>query len=693
MSDEIPNEDVDGIFDWFEVKHHQIEVYIRNDTSHKAVIQLYHLGNFSEESGGFFAEPGQTVGPILVKFRTGRSTGSDVDLWCARLTVFEGEQRKVYHNEGSILYPLWKSCQLQSADVGKRLIFDVNTHEFRINMPSGGESTAMRHKKTYKGVNHIFVLMLENRSFENIFGRSGLPGIEVADDDAYNYDHRGRKVYIKKGAPDRTIADPGHEFDDVREQLTGGESLKDGKYPPINNSGFVQNYARCTFHGHPIPEDRLDDVMACYDTPNQLPVIYSLAKEFAICDHWFSSLPGPTWPNRFFVHGASSVDMDDSPDKTLITGWNTVMGFKYPHGSIFQSLKNYGMSWQIYGDTNNRFAEDQNPSEVKKTILAAGGVPQVAALEGVNYITSIDSLDHFRDDITKRPYDNLYTFIEPHYGDIVSGHPTFIGGSSQHPKDNSYGGENLLKHVYESIRNSPLWYNSMLVVTYDEHGGFYDSVKPPAAVPPNDTNDFLGFTYSSHGFRFDQLGVRVPGVVISPWVDQGKVIKDTMEHSVIPKTIANVASIPTLTDRDATSVSLVDYLNLNASSPRKYCSAYLPSPVSCDFMDMEMDQDTATAIEEEAKKPLPEYGNFLGALSVMQKAEEELKEELATAQQSGDMDQLDASAEEPQEPKTVGEAAEYIGKLFEKMEQRREEHYQERLRQLDPRWQFKETED
>ena len=115
-------------------------------------------------------------------------------------------------------------------------------------------------------------------------------------------------------------------------------------------------------------------------------------------------------------------------------------------------------------------------------------------------------MSHFSDDLTL-PYSPAYTFIEPHYGDAESGN--YWGGSSQHPQDNTYGGEALVNAVYEHLRASPLWYTSLLIVTYDEHGGFYDSLMPLIATAPGDG----GTAYNEHGFNFKQYGVRVSDLV------------------------------------------------------------------------------------------------------------------------------------------------------------------------------------
>jgi phospholipase C len=237
----------------------------------------------------------------------------------------------------------------------------------------------------------------------------------------------------------------------------------------------VANYATTKTGGPVPPAEDIADIMACCATPTQLPVIYQLATEFALCDQWYSSLPGPTWANRFFLHGASSSGLDATPTKSQIGGWEApALGFQYPNGSIYALMKAANVPYRLYNDSTSwglsLYSDDsQNGS-------AIDAVPQVTALAAVT-ILDIHSLQHFASDL-QGPYPYPYTFIEPHYGDVSS---TYAGGSSQHPMDDVYGGEHLLASVYAAIRNSPYWNTSLLIVTYDEHGGFYDSV---ALLPP-----------------------------------------------------------------------------------------------------------------------------------------------------------------------------------------------------------------
>ena len=345
--------------------------------------------------------------------------------------------------------------------------------------------------------------------------------------------------------------------------------------------------------------------MLGFDTSTQLPVSYQLATEFAVCDHWFSSLPGPTWPNRFFVHGASSAGLDHSPTKEEMAQWEVPgFGFTYPHGSIFDALSRAGLTWRIYDDDTDAYSDDPQNGSV------FGAIPQVSALKGVTLLDA-RSLTGFAADL-QSPYTCQYTFIEPNYGDITS---TYGGGSSQHPMDDVYGGEGLIKAVYEAIRNSPVWDTSLLIITYDEHGGFYDSVAPPAATPPDDGSPS---TYNQFGFTFSQLGVRVPAVVVSPWIAAHTVDHTVYDHASVPATIERLFGLPALTARDAAANDVRTLFT--QARPRTDAPATLNNPAP-PAPRAAIDPETAQA---RLSEPIPESGNLPGFLSIMLKTDLEL---------------------------------------------------------------------
>ncbi|MBV9170196.1 MAG: phosphoesterase [Chloroflexi bacterium] len=457
-------------------------------------------------------------------------------------------------------------------------------------------------------VDHVFVLMLENHSFDNVFAMSGIAGIThatTADSNTF----AGQTFSVSSPAPPSMSSDPGHEFRDVLEQLCGEGATQVAWQPypqPINNSGFVANFATSPSGitaKHPqLPAPaQYGDIMKCFATAEQLPVIYQLATEFAVCDHWFASVPGPTWPNRFFVHGASSGGWANTPSGATISKWElSGGGFVYPSGSsIFDALTRAGRQWHVYVDENGPLL---------------GGIPQVAALKGVSFLLHTNPLSRFATDL-QAEYPYSYTFIEPNYGDVVGG--SFIGGSSQHPLDGVARGEALIKATYEAIRNSPLWNRSLLIITYDEHGGFYDSF-PPGSAPAPDDGSPKDVSINSAGFIFQQYGARVPAVVVSPLIARGSVDHTVYDHASVLATLEKLYGLPALTRRDASANAVLDLLSLGA--PRTDCPTTLNQPAPAELQPL-----AASLVQRDVgDQPLPEVGNVHGFLATLHKADLEL---------------------------------------------------------------------
>jgi phospholipase C len=406
-------------------------------------------------------------------------------------------------------------------------------------------------------IKHLFVLMLENRSFDHMLGFSGITGRDAATGQpttingllgAESNSYNGATYPVTHPADFAMTVDPAHEFLNVLRQLCGPIATYSpgGAYPAIDCSGFVAEYVASGGHDNPA------EIMKCYE-PGQLPVLNALAREFAVCDNWYSSLPGPTWPNRFFVHAASSGGLDHSPTSSEIAQWELLSGFDFSRGTIFDSLNSLGSggSWRIY---------------------AGGAFPNVAALQGIHNFQINDFAD-FAADVAGSAYNYSYTFIEPNYGDVVFN--TFRGGNSQHPLDDVTHGEQLIKAVYEAVRNSRIWENSLLIVTWDEHGGFYDHVVPPPAVPPGDKIVTPGA--NQYGFTFAQYGPRVPAVIVSPRIPKNLIDHRRYDHSCVPATIEALFGLGALTQRDATANNVAPLASL--TSPRFDTPTTLPSPV------------------------------------------------------------------------------------------------------------------
>ncbi len=407
-------------------------------------------------------------------------------------------------------------------------------------------------------IKHLFVLMLENRSYDHLLGFAGITGRDAATGQPTTADGLsgtefncvgGQRFLVSLGAPDVTVA-PGHDFPDALEQLCGPNARypSGGPYPEINNTGFATSLGS-------------GEVMRCFN-PKDLPVLTKLAREFAVCDRWFCSMPGPTEPNRYFLHAATSGDYDESPagglfGKLVESSTNPIGGIDFEGGNIFDACDDAGVETRIYAGDN---------------------FPVVGELEGVSNTRDVHDFDNLAEDLQDPDFSAKFIHIEPKYfdslGDTVN--HNFGSGNSQHPVGGIAAGEGLIKATYEAIRNSPHWDSSMLIITYDEHGGFYDHVAPGPAKPS-------GAKGSEHGFMFDQLGARVPAVIVSPLIASGTIEHRLLEHCSVIKTVCQLFNVPFLKHcRDLTSVCGLLHL-ANLPTARTDTPARLPSVVVSKF--------------------------------------------------------------------------------------------------------------
>jgi hypothetical protein len=270
---------------------------------------------------------------------------------------------------------------------------------------------------------------------------------------------------------------------------------------------------------------------------------------------------------------ATSGGLDGSPSdlQTVIaTGFE---GYRFENGNIFDQLDQYCLPWRIYrGD------------DFPAAFLLSG--MNLNELQG-----RLTGFDDFESEVNDTGFDKKFVWIEPKYGADkfdITGPGNFTCGNSMHPLDDVTRGEKLIKKVYEVIRNSPHWEKSLLIVTFDEHGGFYDHVAPTPATPPGDT-----FTqdYIQHQFRFDRYGVRVPTLVISPLIRKGVIDKTEYDHTSTLATIEKLFGMDSLTERDRAANDFRHLLSLAA--PRTDAPATLPpvainpNPLPCEDDDDE----------------------------------------------------------------------------------------------------------
>lgn len=437
-------------------------------------------------------------------------------------------------------------------------------------------------------IQHFMVLMLENRSFDHLLGylKARDPRVAGLRGDESNYQDPNlfqlQKIPVTRATSYVMSFDPGHEFDDVQLQLYGPNKNP----PPVSNPvsdpapmvGFVRSASSAARQANVLSE--AVRIMECFQ-PDQLRVISALAQEFSLFNFWHSSLPGPTWPNRFFVHTGTSGGLTDSPDSLQV-----VTGFSFINGTIYERLNQAGKDWRIYHD----------------------GLPQSAGIDSLRLEYIDPFTKHFREmkffeEDMKRSSLPEYVFIEPYYD---TGH-NYSRGNSMHPLNDIRKGERLVKLVYETLRKSDYWDKTMLVIVFDEHGGFYDHVPPPKTAPTQDDT-----RYASRPFAFDRLGLRVPAIVVSAYTQRGTVIgtdpadhATTFDHTSILATVECRFGLAHLTGRDLVAQTLDVALNL--ATPRLSLDSapeVLPDPLKDSlvrrFINFFSKRPTATS----AKAPL-----------------------------------------------------------------------------------------
>ena len=356
----------------------------------------------------------------------------------------------------------------------------------------------MPGENSLSAVQHVVVLMLENRSFDHMLGflYTGAGNVSLAGQpfegltgSESNPDATGAPVTVFKIEPTTPNAyfmpgaDPGEGYMATNDQLFGSDTAPASPaVPPVD--GYVKNFAhtlgwQSREGGWSIlPGTTAGDIMGCF-TPEALPVLSGLAKGYAVCDQWFASAPTETMPNRAFTCAATSQGHMD--DKT----------HTFTSPSIFGLLDSHGMSWAIYG------YDAQPLTKATFTDISGAAASHFGVFTDFTAAAAAGTLPAF-------------TFLEPSWSST---------GNSQHPNYDVALGEQLIHDVYQAVRGGPGWAQTLLVITYDEHGGLYDHVPPPSgATPPTPTRASSASTSpvrrpGARGARLaaDRAGHGVPG--------------------------------------------------------------------------------------------------------------------------------------------------------------------------------------
>uniref|UniRef100_A0A0D9Y216 Uncharacterized protein n=1 Tax=Oryza glumipatula TaxID=40148 RepID=A0A0D9Y216_9ORYZ len=404
-------------------------------------------------------------------------------------------------------------------------------------------------------IKNVVVLALENRSFDHMLGWMqrllGLPidGLTGAEcNPAPGPGPADSLLHCVSPDADLVVPDdPAHAFEDVLEQLLGfrPNDSAGAAASPSDMSGFVRSAVSVSA--------LLTDAVMRGFTPSRLPAFSALASSFAVFDRWFSSIPGPTQPNRLFLYSATSHGAV-AHDK-----WNLLRG--YPQRTIFDSLAADALDYRVYFKT------------IPTTLFYRRLRTVANAARGTFRRYDAAFRDHARRGLLP-----ALSVIEPRYFDL-----TGTPADDDHPAHDVANGQRLVKDVYEALRAGPQWNHTLLIITYDEHGGFYDHVPPPnVGVPsPDAIRGPLPFF-----FRFDRLGVRVPTIMVSPWIRKGTVVgrppggptpTSEYEHSSIPATIKKIFNLSSdfLTRRDAWAGTF-EHLFTDLDEPRTDCPEILP---------------------------------------------------------------------------------------------------------------------
>jgi len=357
-----------------------------------------------------------------------------------------------------------------------------------------------------QNLQHVVVLMMENRSFDHMLGAlmKDFPYIDGLDGTESNPDSTGAAVQVQPLAQfqSQLTPDPDHHFAAVNLQIFN--DTQNGPPLPATMQGFVASYfsqQQNTAHSAEI---------LYYFTPDKLPVLTTLATEYCVFNRWFASIPGPTICNRAFAHYGTSfgqVSMD-------------IFEVGRPYKAIYDRLVANGNTCKLF-----YFDEASSTMEVVNLLQNEPAV----------FGTFQNFLDACQNNTLPQ-----YSFIEPNYTD----HESPDGGgmaiaSDQHPDHDVQAGEQFIATVYNSIRQNPdLWPNTAFLILYDEHGGIYDHVPPPSCLADGFTATALD-TGTLDPFLFDRLGVRVPAILVSPWVAKGSHVDDVFEHACIPGTVTD----------------------------------------------------------------------------------------------------------------------------------------------------------
>ena len=351
-------------------------------------------------------------------------------------------------------------------------------------------------------VDHVVVVMLENRSFDHMLGYLSLTGgradVDGLQPDLAN-EYKNHVYPVHHLTTTRVDDDPDHSASAVDVQLDGGQM-----------DGFVASMAASLADGGDSAGDP-SPVMGYYEAA-EVPVYDHLVEEFLVCDRWFSSVPGATWPNRLYsLCGRAAGSRDDLPPHRPPL---------YDQPSFARHLDAHGVSWRWY-------CFDTPTLRLADAHYTAGHHRRFGyfSTTGLTWKTRseirVDArAASFLEDAAKGTLPSV-SWIDPAF---TSFNPLGFNPNDDHAPADISDGQDFVLAIYDALASGPGWDRSLLIIVYDEHGGFYDHVPPPEA--PDDNPGMFG-----------RYGVRVPAIIVSPWVEPRSVSSTIFDHTSIIKSI------------------------------------------------------------------------------------------------------------------------------------------------------------
>ncbi|WP_375478513.1 alkaline phosphatase family protein [uncultured Jatrophihabitans sp.] len=383
---------------------------------------------------------------------------------------------------------------------------------------------------------HIVVVMMENHSFDNYLGALSRHGQPKAD--GLHFSSSGVALNSNPGPHGAVRAYPFADtaqgsgvtqtWNSTHEQVNGGKM--NGFVKAVGNSAQAMGYWG----------------------PDQLPFAYSFAKTFTTANRWFCSAPCQTYPNRRFLMAGTAYG-------DIATASSTITLTPPPNGTIFDRLHAHGISWKNYY------------TDLPQTAI----IPSIVS----KYPGNLSPIQQFIVDCAAGTLPSV-SFVDPEFGVVseigaplvgvpgvtpIGSQLSQIGGDEEEPQDLAYG-ETWAWAIVRAVLASPAWQRTLLIYTYDEHGGYYDHVPPPAAIAPDSIKPDLTATDVKGGYTV--YGPRVPAIIASPYAKPNAVTNIVHDHTSVLATIEAKWNLPALTYRDANAATVADFLDVKHAAFR-----------------------------------------------------------------------------------------------------------------------------